>query len=76
MRHGSKECIRFPKKLRTYFILNYCHVRQQEYQLLLFLMAGQVFIDGVDIKSVPLTTLRRKISIIPQDPVLFTGTVR
>ena len=37
---------------------------------------GQVFIDGVDIKSLGLHELRQKISIIPQDPSLFSGTVR
>ncbi|XP_033648066.1 ATP-binding cassette sub-family C member 9-like [Asterias rubens] len=37
---------------------------------------GRVVIDGIDIKSVPLTSLRSQISIIPQDPVLFTGTIR
>ncbi|XP_022102306.1 ATP-binding cassette sub-family C member 9-like isoform X2 [Acanthaster planci] len=37
---------------------------------------GQIFIDGMNIMSVPLTTLRSKISIIPQDPVLFTGPIR
>ncbi|XP_071803247.1 ATP-binding cassette sub-family C member 9-like [Asterias amurensis] len=37
---------------------------------------GCVFIDDVDIKSVPLTTLRGQMSIIPQDPVLFTGSIR
>jgi ATP-binding cassette subfamily C (CFTR/MRP) protein 4 len=37
---------------------------------------GQVIIDGLDIKSLGLHELRQKISIIPQDPSLFSGTVR
>ena len=37
---------------------------------------GSISIDGLDIKSVPLETLRSQMSIIPQDPILFSGTLR
>lgn len=37
---------------------------------------GAIFIDGQDIGTIPLVTLRSHLAIIPQDPVLFTGDIR
>ncbi len=40
------------------------------------LLKGNILIDNNDITMVPLQILRRRIAIIPQDPVLFSGTIR
>ncbi|XP_031253310.1 ABC transporter C family member 3-like isoform X1 [Pistacia vera] len=37
---------------------------------------GQIMIDGINILSIGLHDLRSRLSIIPQDPTMFEGTVR
>jgi ABC-type multidrug transport system fused ATPase/permease subunit len=37
---------------------------------------GKVVIDGIDVSSIGLHALRRKLTILPQDPVLFAGSLR
>jgi ABC-type multidrug transport system fused ATPase/permease subunit len=40
------------------------------------LAGGSITIDGLDISTVPLNKLRTKLGIIPQDPVMFSASVR
>uniref|UniRef100_A0AAR2JWE9 ABC-type glutathione-S-conjugate transporter n=1 Tax=Pygocentrus nattereri TaxID=42514 RepID=A0AAR2JWE9_PYGNA len=37
---------------------------------------GKIYIDGIDIAELGLHDLRSRITIIPQDPVLFSGSLR
>ena len=36
---------------------------------------GQILIDGVDIRDVTLDSLRRQIGIVPQETIMFSGTI-
>ncbi|KAK7714767.1 hypothetical protein SLS57_007010 [Botryosphaeria dothidea] len=40
------------------------------------LSGGSITVDGIDISGMKLTQLRSRMAIIPQDPVLFSGTIR
>lgn len=37
---------------------------------------GKILIGGTDLTCVPLDKLRSSIAIVPQDPVLFAGSIR
>lgn len=38
--------------------------------------SGAILIDGVDTSKIGLRDLREKIAVVPQEPVLLTGTIR
>ncbi len=37
---------------------------------------GRITLDGIDVRDLALDTLRGAIGIVPQEPVLFSGTIR
>lgn len=43
---------------------------------LLEVCEGRILIDGIDLKRVSLQSLRSKLSAIPQDIIMFSGTIR
>jgi len=38
--------------------------------------SGKIEMEGVDIQSLGLLTLRKVLGLVPQDPVIFSGTIR
>ena len=43
--------------------------------LRMYLYSGDIKLCGVPIQSIPLSTLRQKIAVVPQEPTLFDGTI-
>ena len=48
-----------------------CHLLPRFYEI----DAGEIKIDGIDIRNVTLASLRKNIGIVQQDVFLFTGTI-
>lgn len=40
------------------------------------LTGGSILVDGVNISKIPLRLLRSRLSVVPQSPMLFEGTLR
>lgn len=38
--------------------------------------AGRILIDGNDLREVTVASLRRQLGVVPQEPFLFSGTIR
>ena len=38
--------------------------------------SGRVLVDGIDIKTVTLRSLRSQLGVVPQEPFLFAGSIR
>jgi len=38
--------------------------------------AGRILLDGVDMNTLDLRSVRRSVSVVPQESVLFTGSIR
>lgn len=43
---------------------------------ILDLDSGSIFVDGIDLSTLPRQTIRSRLIVVPQDPYLFDGSVR
>ena len=80
-RTGAGNKIISTKKYFRYLFISYKFIEgKSSLALALFRILeeceGKIFIDGIDIKNLGLHDLRSKLTIIPQDPVLFSGGLK
>jgi ATP-binding cassette subfamily C (CFTR/MRP) protein 1 len=40
------------------------------------LTSGRLLIDGLDVATIGLRDLRSRLALVPQDPVVFSGSIR
>lgn len=40
------------------------------------LTGGRLLIDGLDVATIGLRDLRSRLALVPQDPVVFSGSIR
>ena len=62
-------------KMRLHIILGKSSIMLSLFRII-ELASGDIIVDGQNIKGVPLKLLRSSLSIIPQDPVIFSGSIR
>jgi ATP-binding cassette, subfamily C (CFTR/MRP), member 4 len=88
----EKVCVFADNRLQNEFLWKNCFIEQEKVGIIgrtgagkssmiqaifhLALVEGSIEIDDVNINSLGLHTFRQKISIIPQDPILFVGSLR
>ena len=60
---------------KSSFILTLFRIMEIEEDPETKILLGEILIDGVDISKIGLHELRRNLTIIPQDPILFAGTL-
>lgn len=75
-RERGKEAHAFVIKSVTNYIYFLCSSLFRGLLRLNELETGKIQLDQVDISQIGLDTLRSRISIIPQDPILFSGSIR
>uniref|UniRef100_A0A8C0KHX7 ATP binding cassette subfamily C member 9 n=1 Tax=Canis lupus dingo TaxID=286419 RepID=A0A8C0KHX7_CANLU len=72
-------CVRYENNLKPVLkhVKAYIKPGQKVWNSLPFYnLTGLIVIDGIDISKLPLHTLRSRLSIILQDPILFSGSIR